>query len=122
MRFNKKTEKSTGNHFISILFSFVLVFLIVFLIVSNVKVYQRRVDVRIQMQEKEKEVAEFSQEVETNDYPEEYSLEKIIREQLLMRKKGEEVVYVSFPETDAIEEEKDKGEFFWWNPLTWKFK
>ncbi len=115
----KKIEKTKEVHFVSFLFSFAAVFLLIFLVISNVRMFQRRGDIQSQIKEKEKEIRSLSQDHKEIEYPEEYNLEKMIREQLLMRKPGEEVVFVSFPEEEVGQEIKEQ-EVVWWNPLTWK--
>jgi len=105
--------------FVSFLFFSVLVFLTVFLAFSNIRMFQRRIDIKNQINDKKEEIAKFSQETKQMEYPEEYSLERMIRDQLLMRKEGEEVVFVSFPEEEK-EEEYIEQEIIWWNPSTWR--
>ncbi len=125
----KKKEKSSLEiKVISFLFSSFLVFLIILLIVSNIKIHQRRIYLKSQMEEKEIEIERLMTNLqklkEAGSIEEDYFIERIAREQLLLKKEGEEVVFFSFPEETENEKKKEdipKREIIWWNPLTWNF-
>ncbi len=110
----KKNKTSIGDRCISLLFSFAVLFLIIFLIISNFKIYQRRTDLGIQIEEKKEEIEELSEKIkgieefEADDFDDDYRLEKIAREQLLLKKEGEEVIFITLPEETEDEKEEIK--------------
>ena len=99
-----KNKKTVEYKFISFVFSLAVIFLIVFLIISNLRIYQRRIDLKNQIREKEVEIKELSEKIknieksEGDNIDDDFRLEKIAREQLLLKKRGEEVVYITIPE------------------------
>ncbi len=126
MRFSKKEkrEKSFSSWLILFLFFSVFFFLVVFLIVSNIRMAQRRAELKVQIKEREDEISRIIRSAEEGEesYSDEYILEKIARDQFLMKKEGEEVVFINFPEEILYEDEElEKEQFIWWNPLTWRF-
>ncbi len=123
MKFSrKKNKKNIKPEFTRALFFLILIFLIVFLAISNVKIFQRRAEIKSQIKEKEEEIVslyEESQEINERDQFDDYSIEKIAREQLMMKREGEKVVFINIEEEPVTETEKEEKEFIWWNPLTW---
>jgi cell division protein FtsB len=114
----KKNRPDFGKNFFSIVFSFIVIFLIVFLTISNLKIYQRRNHLRDQIEDKEREIIELSEKIkdikvfEEDDSDNDYHLEKIVREQLLLKKEGEEVIFITLPEREK-EETEEKEETNW---------
>ncbi len=124
MRINKKNkkEKNFVSRLISFFFLLIIIFLIVFLIISNFKMFQRRTSLKVHLQEKQEELVDLSrQDDQENEpfYSQEYNLERIIREQLLMKKEGEEVVSITFSEGLTESQEIQEQEIIWWNPFSW---
>ncbi len=122
----KKEKKSLEMRAISFLFSFAVIFLIFLLLVSNIRIHQRRSELKAQIEIKEQEMNELRLRADylegINLTEEDYLIEKMAREQLLLKKEGEEVVVFSFPEEVEEKEEEVISEFIWWNPLTWKIR
>jgi len=96
-----------------------------FLAFQNIKIYQKRSELQTTLRVLEEQVGDLSQrkveleegigEVQSQEYQ-----EKILREQGLYKKPGEEVVTILPPEENqgetSSEEEKKRT---WWNPLSW---
>lgn len=118
----KKTTKPNTLFFITIgvvLFAFILVW-------SNVQIHKRRVMLQeyIQREEEEKRVLreriDRAREIDLSQPNNDFELERIAREQLLLKKPGEEVVFITFPEDTSPEKAKEEvQQFIWWNPFTW---
>jgi cell division protein FtsB len=108
------------------LFSWIFLGLIggvgVFLVFNNIRMYQKRAELKEQARNLQAQIAQLSlreQELKAQiqtSTTEEYQ-EKILREQGLYQKPGEEVITVLAPEGDAQKPETPKK--VWWNPLTW---
>ncbi len=115
---NRKNNKSKWHNIICFIFSLIIIFLIVFLIISNLRIYQRRVDLQNQIEKKEIEIKKLSEKIKDikelngNSFDDDFQLEKIVREQLLLKKEGEEVVFVTFSEKKE-EKIKEKKETNW---------
>jgi len=103
------------------LFFLPLLFLIVVLVVSNIKISQRRAAIKDQIKEREDQIAALSEndDIDRKEYFDDYEFEKIAREQLLMKREGEEVVFITPEKEELPEEEEEEGVVIWWNPLTW---
>jgi len=93
----------------------------VVLIFYNVRIYQKRAELQERASRLQDEIAELNQknrelqrQLEISVTPE-YQ-EKILREQGLYQKPGEEVVTVLPLEQP---EQKEQKERVWWNPWTW---
>ncbi len=115
---NRKNNLST----ISVLLVLVIIlFFIITLAISNYKIYKKRDFLKEYISQKEMEVNTLRDRIEEIPQEEDdFLIEKMAREQLLLKKPGENVVFVTFPkETEEVVEEK-REEFKWWNPLTWK--
>ncbi len=119
MRFSRKVKKDRViiQKIIPIIFSLIIIFLIIFLSISNFKIYQRRAVLRDQIKERESEITELSQrikdmkEAEGEKFDDDFILEKIAREQLLLKKRGEEVIFITTPEREKEETiEGEEGE------------
>lgn len=114
----KKRNKPDLSKVLSFVFSLIVVFLIVLMIISNLKIYQRRDDLKSQIARKEIEMEELSEKIKSikesteNEFDDDYHLEKIAREQLLLKKEGEKVIFVTTPEEKK--EEKEEIEKYTW--------
>ncbi len=120
MRINRKNknQKSKWHALIILGFQFILVLLIVLLIISNLRIYQRRLALDGETTRKEKEIKELTEKIKdieessengTND---DYQMERIAREQLLLKREGERVVFVTVPEEKEEEIEEPEKENF----------
>ncbi len=112
---NRKNNESKQHEIVCFIFSLVVVFLVVFLIISNLRIYHRRVDLQNQIEKKEVEIKELSEkikdikELNKDSFDDDFQLEKIVREQLLLKKEGEKVIFVTVPEEKEEKiEEKEK--------------
>ncbi|MCP6726762.1 MAG: septum formation initiator family protein [Patescibacteria group bacterium] len=118
----EKWEKIQNIFFVSI-FLLVILGIIGFFIYNNFSINSRRSDLEQRKQELQAQLLELQLrqgdlevKIEYND-SEEFQ-EKILREQGLFQKPGEEVITILPPDE---KEEIDKGEKerVWWNPITW---
>ena len=96
-----------------------------FLAYQNIKIHQKRSELQttlsileeqvFELTERKVELEEKIDEVQSQEYQ-----EKVLREQGLYKKPGEEVITILPPEetqgVTSIEEEKKR---IWWNPLSW---
>lgn len=92
-----------------------------FLIFYNLRLYQKRAELQERAQELQAEIAELSQRKEELQRQVEVSVtpeyqERVLREQGLYQKPGEQVVTILPAEEPEVEEQKEK---VWWNPFTW---
>ncbi len=120
----KKRISSSKFPLLAFLVTLFLMFSIVVLAVSNLRIYERRAALQGHIDEKEMELETLRERIERAKAPDgpddDFMIEKMAREQLLLKRPGEEVVFITFPETEEIEaEEGDNKESVWWNPLTW---
>jgi cell division protein FtsB len=129
--FKKNNKKILNNvNLCPIIFSFFSIFIILFLFFSNYKIYQKKSNIDAQLTQKEMEINDLKEKLKDieslnkDNLNDDYQAEKIAREQLLLKKEGEEVVFVTVPnqEKELDENQEEQGNFFWWNPFTWKFK
>ena len=95
-----------------------------FLIFYNIRIYQKRVELqeraenlKAQIASLEKNKSELESAIEIGT-TEEYQ-EKVLREQGLYKKPGEEVVTIIAPEQVQEAREQQRGSRSWWNPFTW---
>ncbi len=115
---NRKNNKSKWHNIVCFIFSFIIVFLIVFLIISNLRIHQRRANLQSQIEKKEIEIKELSEKIKDikelngNSFDDDFQLEKIVREQLLLKKEGEEAIFITVPK-EKKEEIKEKKETSW---------
>ena len=124
-KFGKKRYTAFQHLAISLVFVFVFGGIISFFVYQNVKVGQKRGDLeeqydalRAQVSELDAQRQMLEESIEATTTPE-YQ-EKILREEGLYKKPGEEVITVLPPEVEVTtEEEGEEQEKAWWNPLTW---
>ena len=124
-KFGKKKNKLFESVAVSGVFAAVFVLIVGLFIFQNVKMGGKRVDLEKRSQELQAQVRELSaqrealeaniEEAQTQEYQ-----EKVLREQGLYKKEGEQVVTVLPPETPTgIEPVQEKKDRVWWNPFTW---
>lgn len=120
----RKTKKGSFQNIV-----FLSLFLIIFvgvvgaLVVQNMKIYQKKSELSKKERELKAQIEQLRtqtfelESVVTESQTQEYQ-EKVLREQGLFKKPGEEVVTVLAPEgdTDTTQEESKK---VWWDPRTW---
>jgi len=120
-RFRKKRESSSAKKVFGWSFLVLIGLLGLFLIFYNLRLYQKRAELQERTRELQLQIAELSQreqqlqqqlEISTT---EEYQ-ERVLREQGLYQKPGEEVVTILPLEEPEQKEQKEKA---WWNPWTW---
>jgi cell division protein FtsB len=124
-RFGKKRKRLFESVVVSGVFVAVFVLIVGLFIFQNVKMGGKRADLQKRAQELQAQVAELSTQRETlqanveETQTQEYQ-EKVLREQGLYKKEGEQVVTVLPPEVTVesapVEEKKDR---VWWKPWTW---
>jgi cell division protein FtsL len=95
-----------------------------FLVFHNIRIYQKRVELQkrtenlkdqIASLENRKHELEFAiQEGTTQEYQ-----EKVLREQGLYKKPGEEVVTIIPPEKVQEEQKQEQASRVWWKPWSW---
>jgi cell division protein FtsB len=88
--------------------------------ISNYRAYKRRVELQQYISEKEIEINLLKEKMINLDrFPDEadddFLLEKIAREQLLLKKPGEEVIFITFPKKDDVKDEKKEEAKSWWD-------
>lgn len=95
-----------------------------FLVFHNIRIYQKRVELQkraeslkdqISSLESRKNELESAIQIGTTQ---EYQ-EKVLREQGLYKKPGEEVVTIIPPEQVQEEQKQQQESRVWWNPFTW---
>ncbi len=107
-------------------FVVVLVLIMGFFVYQNVKMGQKRSDLEDRLQELQAQMNELTTQKETLEaniadaQTQEYE-EKVLREQGLYKKEGEQVVTVLPSEVTAepVNPEEKKETKKWWNPFTW---
>lgn len=119
----KRRVQSSQNRTGIIVFGIVFLLIIGFLVVTNITIYKRRVLLRErietvsrQIQELKGEKSTLQEEILTAESQE--RLEKTAREQLNLKKPGEEVVVI-IREQEQKEEEKEEEKKASWNPKNW---
>ncbi len=120
----KKRASSANFPLLAFLVTFFLVFAVVVLAVSNFRIYEKRAALQSHIDEKESELEMLKQKMDQAKAPDgpddDFMIEKIAREQLLLKRPGEEVVFITFPEAEEIEtDNEEEKRSVWWNPLTW---
>ncbi len=99
-----------------------------FLAIQNVKINQTRVELRDKLQTLQAEASELASkkgelEKRLQTVGSEEHIEKILREQGLYQKPGEEVITVLPPENQEVHQKEGQQQSpqkrSWWNPWTW---
>ena len=125
IKFGKKRKRVFEGAVVSAVFVGVFVLVMGFFIFQNVAIGQKRSGLEERLGELQAQMAELSsqkaaleenvEDIQTQEYQ-----EKVLREQGLYKKEGEQVVTVLPPEAPAesasVEEEKERK---WWNPFSW---
>jgi len=120
-RFRKKRESSTTKKMFGWSFLVLIGLLGLFLIFYNLRLYQKRAELQEWTRELQLQIAELSQREQLLQRQLEISTtteyqERVLREQGLYQKLGEEVVTILPPEEPEQRQQKEK---VWWNPFTW---
>lgn len=125
-KFRKKRNRLFGGAIASFVFAAALLAITGFFIFQNVIMSQKRSALEEKLQELQVQTSELSLQHEVleaniaDTQTEEYQ-EKMLREQGLYKKEGEEVVTILPAESapEEISQNKDKKERAWWKPWTW---
>ena len=120
-RFRKKRESSPAKKLFGWSFLVLIGLLGLFLIFYNMRLYEKRTELQEKAKELQIEIAELNRQEQqlqrqlkvsaTTEYK-----ERVLREQGLYQKLGEQVVTVLPLEEPEVEEQEKKA---WWNPFTW---
>ncbi|MBI1984987.1 MAG: septum formation initiator family protein [Candidatus Wildermuthbacteria bacterium] len=123
--YSRKKKHASFQNFI-LLGVFLVIFLGVVgaLFMQNVRIYQKRSelqqrenDLRLQIEQLQNQKAALQSAItenQTQDYQ-----EKVLREQGLYKKPGEEVVTVLPPKDNGVSLQKETQQKIWWDPRTW---
>ena len=120
MRKNLKSRLSLKTIILSVLFGIFAVVAIAFLVSTNWKFYKKKIDLQakvIELRTEEEALEKTNSELNKNlDYvkSDEY-LEKVAREQLDMKKPGEEVVVIQKENSQQKKEQEENKT--WWEKL-----
>lgn len=125
-KFGKKKNSFLENVVVSLVFVVVFFGIIGFFVYQNVKIGQKRSDLENRLWELQAQVSELSlqgavlEENIAETQTEEYQ-EKVLREQGLYKKEGEQVVTILPAEdtTESTSPEEEKKTRKWWNPFSW---
>jgi len=119
--FRKKKGSSTTKKVFGWSFLVLIALLGLFLIFYNLRIYQKRAELEerakelqlkiLELSQREKELQEQFEISNTKEYQ-----ERVLREQGLYQKAGEEVVTI-VPLKEP--EQKEQKERVWWDPSTW---
>lgn len=124
-RKRKKRNSAFQNILVAAVFLFIFGGGIGFMSYQNIKINQKRGELEEKLQSLQAQAGQLSVrktelerqigEIESEEYQ-----EKLLREQGLYKKEGEEVVTILPPETVFGEfKETEEQEHAWWNPLGW---
>jgi cell division protein FtsB len=116
----KKRIKPDPSPALASLVTLLILFFVVALAISNYRAYKRRVELQQYISEKEIEINLLKEKMINSDrFPDEvdddFLLEKIAREQLLLKKPGEEVIFITFPKKEDVKDEKKEEAKSWWD-------
>ena len=95
-----------------------------FLVFHNIRIYQKRVELQKRAEVLQNQIASLEgrkSELESAiqvGTTQEYQ-EKVLREQGLYKKPGEEVVTIIPPEQVQQEQKQQQDRRVWWNPFSW---
>ena len=124
-RRNKRKERleNIQSIIVAVVFLVVITAVLGFFIYNNFSINSRRGDLEERKQELQAQLLELQLRQSDLEATIEYSdseefQEKILREQGLFQKPGEEVITVLPPEVGEKVEGEEKGRV-WWNPLSW---
>jgi len=124
-KFSKRKKSIIENTVAAVVFGFIFFGIVGFFLYQNITIGQKRADLENQLAALQTKAIELSaqqeelQEGVANTQTEEYQ-EKLLREQGLYKKEGEQVVTVLPPEESSNQSaEQNERERRWWNPFTW---
>lgn len=119
----RKKKSSFQNHVFLLVFFAIFLGVIGFLAFQNFRIYQKRTELSSIAKDLKTQIAALQQrkqaleagiiEVESVEYQ-----EKVLREQGLYQKPGEEVFTILPPE-DSENQNSQEQTRVWWNPTTW---
>ena len=124
-KFRKRGERPFGGVVASLMFAAALIAVTGFFIFQNVTMSQKRSALEERLRELQEQTSALSMqrgvlEATIGDMQTQEYQEKVLREQGLYKKEGEEVITVLPPEaiveTAPTKEEESRK---WWNPFTW---
>jgi cell division protein FtsB len=120
-RFRKRRESSTAKKVFGWSFLVLIGLLGLFLVFYNVFLYQKRADLQERAAELQAEITELQLRERQLEYQLEVSetaeyQERVLREQGLYQRPGEEVVTILPADEPETEQQEAR---VWWNPLTW---
>ncbi len=120
-RFRKKRESSTTKKVFGWSFLVLIGLLGLFLIFSNLRLYQKRAELQETARELQLEIVELSQREQQLQHQLEVSAtteyqERVLREQGLYQKPGEEMVTVLPLKEPETKQEETR---VWWDPWAW---
>ena len=120
-RFRKKRESSHAKKVFGWSFLVLIGLLGLFLIFYNLRLYQKRTELQERARELQLQIKELSQREKLLQRQLEVSVtteyqERVLREQGLYQKPGEEVVTILPAEEPEQRQQKEK---VWWNPFGW---
>ncbi|MBI2098054.1 MAG: hypothetical protein HYT49_00105 [Candidatus Wildermuthbacteria bacterium] len=126
-KFSKGRRKRFENVVVGAVFGGMLFIVLGFLVYQNVSMAQKRSSLEGRLQELRVEENEYLAQIQAKEaaianIQLEERQEKILREQGLYKKEGEEVVTILPPEENTVEgttEGEGKTERVWWNPFSW---
>ena len=125
LNFRKKDESAFQNIILLIVIVIIFGGLLTFFIFQNVKIGQKRGDLEDNLGVLQAQVGELSArkrqlQESIKETQSQYYEEKILREQGLYKKPGEEVVTILVPkEEQQAEAETEEEKRVWWKPWTW---
>src|SRR3989344_1985226 len=122
-KLRKRKSSALQNHIFLVVFFAIFLGVIGFLGFQNLRMYQKRVELSNIAKDIKEQIVALEQrkqalqagivEVESVEYQ-----EKVLREQGLYQKPGEEVVTI-LPLENSEEETNQETKRVWWNPTTW---
>jgi len=125
-KLGKKRKQLFENKMVSVALGVVLVAILAFFVYQNVTMNQKRSALEQRLRELEEQKREIALQQEAlqgniaNTQTEDYQ-EKVLREQGLYKKEGEQVVTI-LPPDEPIQETSGSTsgkKYKWWNPWTW---
>lgn len=120
MKIKKEIKRKEKDYITPIVF-FCMFFILILLIVSNIRIYQKRITIEEYLDGKKEELMILEREAKENlsvDPSEDsFNIEKMAREQFLLKKPGEEVVIIKYPEIEEEDIKKEEVEVPWWKKI-----
>jgi len=124
-RYRRKAKwEAVQNILFAALFIILIGGVVGFFIYNNLAINSRRAELeerrrRLETQVAELQVRQIDLEVKIQDNDSQVFQEKILREQGLFQRAGEEVITILLPEAVEETESAKEKRRVWWNPLSW---